>query len=77
ATVWKKILRLESVPKGNESCHTNNKENLEESHARETRAIEFYKKAAAESENERVKQIFEAFVEVETDHLNLSEERLK
>jgi rubrerythrin len=50
---------------------------LEDSHARETRAIEFYKKAAEESENERVKEIFKAFVEVETDHLHLSEERLK
>ncbi|MDI6655007.1 MAG: ferritin family protein [Candidatus Hydrothermarchaeota archaeon] len=76
ASVWKKILKLDSVSQGKESCHISNKENLEESHARETRAIEFYKKAAAESENERVKQIFEAFVEVETDHLQLSEERL-
>lgn len=77
ATVWKKILKLDSVPEGNEQCHTSNKENLEESHARETRAINFYKQAAKESANERVKQIFKAFVEVETDHLQLSEERLK
>ena len=77
ASVWKKILKLDSVPKGDDSCHISNKENLEDSHARETRAIEFYKKAAEESGNERVKQIFEAFVEVETDHLQLSEERLR
>lgn len=77
ASVWKKILKLDKVPQGSEQCHTSNKENLEESHARETRAIEFYEKAAADSENERVKQIFEAFVEVEKDHLKLSEERLK
>lgn len=76
ASVWKKILKLDSVPKGTDSWHTSNKENLEESHARETRAIEFYKKAVTESENERVKEIFEAFVEVEIDHLKLSEERL-
>ena len=38
---------------------------------------EKYKKAVEESENQRVKQIFKAFVEVETDHLKLSEERLK
>lgn len=76
ASVWKKILKLDSIAKGNDSCHAGNKENLEDSHARETRAIEFYKKAAAESENERVKEIFEAFVEVETDHLKLSKERL-
>lgn len=77
ASVWKKILKLDSIPKGNDACHISNKENLEDSHARETRAIEFYKKAEAEAQNERVKQIFNAFVEVETDHLHLSEARLK
>ena len=64
------------IPK-TEECSTTNKDNLEESHKREERAIKFYKQAAQESENERVKQIFGAFVQVETDHLKLSEERLK
>lgn len=77
ASVWRKILKLESIPEGNEQCHIKNEENLEDSHKRETRAIEFYRKAASESANPKVKQIFEAFVEVETDHLRLSEERLK
>ncbi|MBR9691600.1 ferritin [Candidatus Woesearchaeota archaeon] len=77
ADVWKKILKLDSIPKGNDSCSTDYKEDLEDSHAREERAINFYKQAAAESENQRVKEIFEVFVEVETDHLKLSEERLK
>ncbi len=77
ASVWKKILKLGEMPPGNDSCSEGYREDLEDSHARETRAITFYKQAAAESENERVKQIFEAFVEVETDHLELSEERLK
>lgn len=76
ATVWKKILKLESIKKGDEQCSTSKKENLENSHARETKAIEFYRKAAKESENQRVKQIFEAFVDVEKDHLQLSKERL-
>ena len=77
AAIWKKILKLSSIPQGNETCHRRNRENLEESHARETRAIGFYKQAASESENTRVKEIFNALVEVETDHLKLSEERLK
>jgi rubrerythrin len=77
ASVWRKILKLDNVPRGEDPCHTDNKENLQESHDRETRAIDFYRKAVGESENVRVKQIFEAFVEVETDHLHLSEERLK
>jgi rubrerythrin len=77
AAIWKKILKLPAVPPGNETCHTINRENLEESHARETRAIGFYRTAAEEAANPRVKQIFDALVEVETDHLGLSEERLK
>lgn len=77
ASVWRKILKLDEMPNGNDSCHTENQENLKDSHSRETRAIEFYGKAAAEAENERVKQIFLALVEVETDHLRLSEKRMK
>ena len=77
AAIWRKILKLKAVPPGSETCHGENVENLKESHAREERAIAFYKKAAAESDNSRVKQIFESLVEIETDHLHLSEERLK
>lgn len=73
ASIWKKILRLESVPEGNETCSGKNKENLVESHARETRAIEFYQKAAQEAENLRIKKIFEALVVIEKDHLAFSE----
>jgi rubrerythrin len=77
AAIWRKVLRLPKVPVGSETCHTENVKNLNESHERETRAIAFYKKAAEESDHERLKQIFEALVEIETDHLHLSEERLK
>ncbi|MBU0629144.1 MAG: ferritin [Nanoarchaeota archaeon] len=77
AAIWRKILKLDKVPEGHDPCHVSNKENLEDSHARETRAIEFYKQAAVESQSERLKQIFTALVEIETDHLHLSEERLK
>lgn len=77
ADIWKKILKLEEMPKGGEKCHPNNRENLMDSHERETKAIQFYGKAAGEAKDARIKQIFEALVEVETDHLKLSEERLK
>ena len=77
ASIWKKILKMDNIAKGNDPCHVSNKENLEDSHARETRAIEFYQQAAKEAQNDRVKQIFEALVEVEKDHLGLSAERLK
>lgn len=77
ASIWKKILKLETVPTGGDSCHTQNVANLKESHDRETRAINFYRNAAAEADHPRIRQIFEALVDIETDHLHLSEKRLK
>ncbi|MFX1238590.1 MAG: rubredoxin-like domain-containing protein [Promethearchaeota archaeon] len=78
ASVWKKILKLDKIelPKYDE-CASEFTPNLEESHQREERAIKFYGEAATGAKNPRVKEIFQAFVEVETDHLHLSEERLK
>jgi len=73
ASIWKKILKRDSVPEGNDLCHETNNENLKESHARETRAIEFYRKAAEESENTRVRELFNSLVEIEKDHLVFSE----
>ncbi|MHA1291218.1 MAG: ferritin family protein [Promethearchaeota archaeon] len=78
ASVWKKILKLEKINwNPPESCAENYKEDLEESHSREDRAIKFYGAAASSAQNKRIKEIFQAFIEVETDHLILSEERLK
>jgi len=77
ASIWRKILKLGSVPPGSDACHTENVENLKESHERETRAIAFYRKSATEADHPRIRQLFEALVEIETDHLQLSEERLK
>ena len=76
ASIWRKVLRLSASPSGNDACHSANVKNLNESHERETRAIAFYRQAAEESDHERLKQIFKALVEIETDHLHLSEERL-
>ena len=77
AAIWKKVLRLPKAPAGNETCHAENGKNLSESHERETRAIAFYKRAAAESDHERLREIFRALVAIETDHLHLSEARLR
>ncbi|MCP3684886.1 MAG: ferritin [bacterium] len=76
ASIWKKILKLDKAPEGSETCFVPTKENLQESHNREDRAIKFYKQAAEEADDARVKQLFKALVDVETDHLQLSEERL-
>ncbi len=75
ASIWRKILKLESIPMGMDSCSEDYTLNLQESHERETRAIKFYKNAFLESDNKRVKQLFEALVEIESDHLLLSEQR--
>lgn len=77
ASIWKKILKLDKIPDGSDQCFVKNRENLQESHDREERAIGFYRQAAQDSASDRVREIFDALVEVETDHLRLSEERLK
>jgi len=75
ASIWKKILKQDKVAEGSDTCSTEYAADLNESHARETRAIEFYKTAAAEAENARIKRIFNVLVEVEKDHLQFSQER--
>lgn len=76
ATVWKKILQLANadVPKS-DSCPLSYKEELQESHDRESNAIKHYSQFKEEAKEPRLKQIFQAIVEIETDHLGLSEER--
>jgi rubrerythrin len=77
ASIWRKILKLpKETITGNDECSVENKDNLQASHDREEHAIKFYTEAAVTAENERVKEIFEAIIEVEKDHLKLSEERL-
>ncbi len=78
ASVWKKILKLDEIKwEPAETCEVDYNADLKDSHARETRAIKFYGEAAKAAKNARVKEIFEAFIQVETDHLKLSEARLK
>lgn len=78
ASVWKKILKVDKIKwDPAETCEVEYKADLEDSHAREERAIKFYTGAVIAAKSPRVKEIFEAFIEVETDHLKLSEVRLK
>ena len=76
ASVFKKILKLSTIPTADEPCFTKNRDNLEETKKREIDAVQFYKRAASEATNDRIKQIFLAFMEVEADHLVLANERL-
>jgi len=76
AKVWKKILKMENLPVGDDTCSVDYKEDLQESHDREDSAIKFYEQACKNADDSWIKTIFMAFVDVEQDHLKLSEERL-
>jgi rubrerythrin len=77
AEIWGKVLKKD-IPSREAAaeCPGEYKEELQESHDREERAVKVYKEAAEKAENERVKELFTAIIEVEEDHLKLSEERL-
>ena len=47
-------------------------EHLREALRREQEGVEFYRTAAESAEEERVKEVFTALVEVEADHISLS-----
>ncbi|WP_432821950.1 ferritin family protein [Trichloromonas sp.] len=75
ASVLCKIL---GVPKPEElfepgECSPSHKENLAESHKREGRAVQLYTRFLDEATEERVKLVLGAFIEIESDHLGLSE----
>ena len=77
ASVFKKLLKSESAPAMEEDCPADPAECLEESRKRELRAVEFYAKALSESVEARVREVFEAIMNVEKDHIALDEEMKK
>lgn len=50
-------------------CHG---ENLAESRKRQARAVELYRRSIEEAKEERVREVLEAFIEIETDRQGLS-----
>jgi len=77
ASAIKKTLKLKDAPSYNKSTKTFNtdSEMYEEAHKREIRASDFYKKSASEAVEDRVKQLFTALSEIESDHIDLSKDR--
>ncbi len=71
-TVEKPTVTLDKL-----ACYPSYRENLKESHNREEKAIELYKKFSKIAKEPRIREIFQALVLIERDHLKLSEERLK
>lgn len=77
ASVFRKILKpteavtiKETYPEDEKSC-------IKESRRREESAVAFYNKALSEATEDRVKEVFEAIMNTEKDHLALDDEMLK
>ncbi|UCG69782.1 MAG: ferritin [Thermoplasmata archaeon] len=79
ASIICKILKKEktSISLDKLACYPSYKDNLKDSHDREERAIKAYSQFFKEAKEPRIKEIFGALVLIETDHLKLSEERMK
>jgi rubrerythrin len=60
-----------------DECSTKDIDNLKESHMREDRAIHKYAEFLSQATEPRVIEIFSAIIAIESDHLSLSEERMK
>ncbi|MEW6386735.1 MAG: ferritin family protein [Thermodesulfobacteriota bacterium] len=69
-----KVAKPEIKP-DEKACRKDPKANFAESHGRETRAVAFYKQAADEAVEDRVKEVFTALSEIESYHIALSETR--
>lgn len=77
ASIFRKLLKLETVPEIKEDCPADPAECIEQSYQRENRAVAFYSKALAEATEARIREIFESIMNVEKDHIALDEEMKK
>jgi len=73
AEVYQKLLNLQKLPDIIEEAPESVKECVEESLARERRAVAFYDSAAKAATEPRVKYVFEEIGNVEKDHVKLDE----
>lgn len=76
ASVFRKLLKLEQDPELTEDCVDDVMASLEDSSAREERAINLYAKAAEEAIEPRVKEVFLAIMKAEKDHLALDQKMM-
>lgn len=79
ASTLKKILQCEPPPvePGKEVASDSDRENIDAAHKREQSATAFYRKSAGEAVEPRVKKVFTALTEIESDHIDLEEALLK
>jgi len=73
------VCKLLKIPKpeikpDDQACLKDPKKNFAAAHEKETRAVAFYQQSANEAGEDRVKEVFTALSEIETDHIHISEE---
>ena len=71
------VCKILGVPKPEDlyaigACAPSHRANLAEAHKRKERAVYLYCSFLEEATEERVRQVLEAFIEIESDHLQLS-----
>ena len=73
-----KLLNIESpnISRTKDMCNPVNAGNLKESHEREENAIKHYSAFLSQATEERIKEFFSAIIEIEKDHLSLTEGRI-
>lgn len=79
ASVIQKILKAEMPPPqpGKEVASDNTEENLRAAHEREQAAVKFYRHSAEVAVEPRVREVFTALSDIESDHVALEGERLE
>ncbi len=77
ASVIRKLLGQDKKEETNADCLSDIKKDLEETRLREDRAINFYKEIVKGAPEPRIKTVFAALIQIETDHFNLANERLE
>ena len=91
ATMFKRLGKIESehastiakelnvsspdISRDKDMCSDKNVGNLSESHQREANAISHYTQFLSVATEDRIKEIFTAIIEIEKDHLSLTEGR--
>ena len=91
ATMFKRLGKVESehastivkelktaapdISRDKDTCNDMNVDNLKESNQRETNAINHYTKFLSEATEERIKEVFTSIIEIEMDHLSLTQGR--
>ncbi|MFA5801690.1 MAG: ferritin family protein [Thermoleophilia bacterium] len=78
ASTIKKILKVEppQPQEGMEGAVDDDRENIIMAHEREVAAAAFYRQAAGEAVEERIKKVFTALTMIESDHIQLEQELL-